>query len=104
MWNQQNLKIGNKFYYKIIKMKNPDEKILRLIEYLIFTKKVKNATDFCNEIGLLKTTLTRIKKGTSHFTVSQINTTCKKFNVNVNWIFGFESQVFRGEASKIRID
>lgn len=85
-------------------MKNPDERILRLVEYLIFTKVVRNATDFCDEIGLLKNTLSRIKKGTSHFTVSHIETICKKFKVNANWIFGTEDYIFNGPNDKITLN
>lgn len=85
-------------------MKNPDERILRLVEYLIFTKVVRNATDFCDEIGLLKNTLSRIKKGTSHFTVSHIETICKKFKVNANWIFGREDNVFIGKKEILSLN
>jgi hypothetical protein len=82
-------------------MKNPDERLIRLIEYLTFTKVVKNGADFCNEIGLLKNTLSRIKKGTSHFTVSHIEIICKKYKVNANWVFGIEDHVFKGKDIKI---
>jgi len=48
---------------------------------------------------MLQQTISKIKKGKSHFTVAQIETICIKFNVNANWIFGLEKKVFNMSGS-----
>ncbi|MCC9016976.1 helix-turn-helix domain-containing protein [Flavobacterium lipolyticum] len=71
-----------------------DRRILRLIEVLIEQNKINREIDFCREIEMLPQTVTKIKKGTAHFTVSHIEQICHQFNVNANWIFGIEKKVF----------
>ena len=80
-------------------MTTPDIRILRLIELLIFQKQLSSIRDFCNEIEMFEQTITKIKNGTAHFTVLQIEAICKKFNVNANWIYGIEKNVFNTSKS-----
>ncbi|EJL66909.1 helix-turn-helix domain-containing protein [Flavobacterium sp. CF136] len=80
-------------------MHKTDQRILRLIELLIFQNKISYSVDFCKEIGMLPATLSKIKKGITHFTVNQIETICIKYNVNANWIFGLEKKVFNMPGS-----
>jgi transcriptional regulator with XRE-family HTH domain len=80
-------------------MQATDERILRLIDLLIFQKKITYTKDFCQEINVLEQTISKIKKGTSHFTVEHIQSICKKYNVNANWIFGMEKNVFNTSES-----
>lgn len=75
-------------------MTTADKRILRLIELLIFQNKISSIKDFCEEIGILSQTISKIKKGINHFTAHHIETICKKYNVNANWVFGLESKVF----------
>lgn len=76
-----------------------DERILRLIELLLFQKQISYTKDFCQDIDMLEQTISKIKKGTAHFTVEQIGSICKKYNVNANWIFGIEKKVFNTPQS-----
>lgn len=80
-------------------MYESDKRILRLIDLLIFEKKITSTADFCSQIEMLNQTVSKIKAGKNHFTVLQIETICKKFNVNANWLFGFESKVFNTSDS-----
>ena len=80
-------------------MQEADKRILKLIDLLIFEKKIKNQNDFCSEVGLLLPNLSKIKKGESRFRVSHIEVISKKYNVNINWIFGTENKVFRTPES-----
>lgn len=75
-------------------MSTPDKNILRLIDILIFQKKINYRNDFCEEIGILRQTVSKIKKGTNHFTVQHIEIICAKYNVSANWIFGIDKKVF----------
>ena len=80
-------------------MNSIDKRIMMLIELLVLEKKVNNVSHFCSEIGMLRQTASRIKSGINHFTVMQIETMCKMFDINPNCIFGFEYNVFRGDKS-----
>jgi len=65
----------------------------------MFEKKILSVRDFCGHIKILEQTITKIKKGTAHFTVLQIESICRKFNVNANWIYGIENKVFNTSKS-----
>lgn len=75
-------------------MKTPDERILHLMAVLKTQKKIKTMNEFCDEVGVLRQTVYKIKKGEAGFTVQHINTICKKYKANANWIFGLEPHVF----------
>jgi len=75
-------------------MNVPDKNIMHLIDLLIFQKQISYVKDFCKEIGMQEQTISKIKKGTNHFTVSQIETICKKYKVNANWVFGVQKNIF----------
>jgi hypothetical protein len=75
-------------------MNQIDEKILRIIDLLIYQKRISTARNFCQEINLLEQTLSKIKKGTAHFTPTHIQNICKVYKVNSNWIFGLEENMF----------
>lgn len=80
-------------------MKTPDERILRLIDLLKFHKTIKTINQFCEEIGVLRQTVYKIRNGEAGFTVAHIDSICKKYNVNANWIIGVDKKVFRTEGS-----
>ena len=80
-------------------MQNTDKRILRLIDVLIFQNKVNREVDFCREINILPQTVSKIKNGTNHFTVTHIENIVYKYNVNANWIFGTDKKVFNMSGS-----
>lgn len=80
-------------------MYTSDKAIIRLIDLLIFQKRILSIRDFADEIGILEQTISKVKKGINHFTVIQIETICKKYNVNANWIYGIDSKVFNIKKS-----
>lgn len=80
-------------------MHDYDKRIIRLVEWLLFQKKITSSKEFCLSIGLLEQTFSKIKKGNNHFTVLQIEKICKTYKVNSNWIFGVEKNVFRNDKT-----
>ena len=78
-------------------MNTIDKKILELIDYMIYHKHVRSVRKFCAEIEMLEQTITKIKKGTAHFTALQIESICRKFDVNANWIFNDSENIFNTE-------
>lgn len=75
-------------------MYTSDENIIRLIDLLKFHKKITSIKQFCKEIGILEQTVSKIKKDLNHFTGIHIEMICKTYNVNANWIFGIEKEIF----------
>lgn len=80
-------------------MYTSDKAIIRLIDVLISQNKIQGTRQFANEIKVLEQTISKVKKGINHFTVIQIETICKKYNVNANWIYGIDSKVFNIKKS-----
>lgn len=76
-----------------------DINILKLIELLKLQKKILSNKEFGDSIGMKKSTLSKIPSGACHFTANQINTICKVYNVNANFIFGFDEVVFRDKKN-----
>ena len=80
-------------------MYTSDENIIQLIDLLKYQKKISSTKDFCQEIEVLEQTVSKVKKGLNHFTVLHIETICKKYNVNANWIFGTQKNIFNPSKS-----
>lgn len=74
---------------------NPiDTKILALIDMLIAVGTFDYAKDFAEAIGMPKQSITRIKQGKAHFTAEHIANICKVYNINANWIFDIQKNVY----------
>lgn len=75
-------------------MYSSDQKILDLIDFLKYQKIVTSIKDFCSQIKMTESTVTKIKSSKAHFTPKHIEKICKVFYVNANWIFGIENNMF----------
>lgn len=76
-----------------------DKRMLMLMDLLILQKKIKYNYEFCENIGMMSQTLIKIKNGKQHFTPRHIQAACEKFNVNANWIFAIQNNVFNEKNS-----
>lgn len=76
-------------------MYTSDKKIIQLIDILKSLGKISNTSDFCKSIGFFKQNITRVKNGSTHFTPLHIEKICKHYDIDANWIMGFESTIFR---------
>lgn len=76
-----------------------DKKILELMTMLLALNLVESESEFSVSIGLKKQNLINIKKGINHFTPIHIENICKIYNVNANWIFETEKNVFKKNKS-----
>ena len=77
-----------------------DKNILKLVELLKLQKRILTTKEFSDSIGMLNSTISRVPQGKCHFTAEQILLICKKYNVNANFIFGFDEVVFRDKSNK----
>lgn len=71
-----------------------DKRMIDVIDTLINKGVVKNRAEFCQEINMNLSTVNKILRGINHFTSLQIQTTCKRFKINANYIFGLEENIF----------
>lgn len=72
-----------------------DQRILLLIPILKDLNMIESGTDFATSIGMKKQNLNNIKNGIASFRPNHIKNICKTFNVNANWIFSLQENVFR---------
>lgn len=82
-------------------MYTSDKQILELIAYLKYTNVISSTSEFCLSVNIPKQNITKIKNGSSHFTVKNIEAICLKYNVNANWIFGFQQEIFNKKTENL---
>ena len=75
-------------------MTTPDRQMLRLIEILKSSGRIRFGTEFCQAVGLRKQNLYKIQNGDNHFTIDHVEKAVKEFGVNANWIFGMSEEIF----------
>ena len=76
-----------------------DKKIFDLMELLLSYGKIRFKVDFCRAVGMYPQILNQIESGRNHFTLEQVNSICKAYDVNANWIIGAEDNVFNKNKS-----
>lgn len=82
-----------------IPLYTPDQKIIRLISYLKFKRIINTEKEFCESTNVIRQTLYKIRNSTASFTVEHIENICRNYNVNANWIFGIQNNVFNSPDS-----
>jgi hypothetical protein len=81
-----------------------DNRMLQLMRY-VFSVKLKGVStqkEFCDIIGMNKTSIKDVKSGIRGFTREQMYNAGKHFGVDMNWIFGFTNEMFPEESLKIK--
>lgn len=72
------------------------KRILKLIDTLIANGTIKYRQEAIDVMGLHKQHYRQIKvEKKQNFTLEHITKACKKYKVNMNWVFGFEKEMFR---------
>lgn len=77
-----------------------DAQILKLIGILKSNGTIRFDKEFCDTADILHSNLIKVRKGGSRFTVHHIENIIKEYNVNPNWIFGIEDNVFKSLNKK----
>jgi hypothetical protein len=73
--------------------------MLQLMDFLKENKLIKSNRDFCSSINIQESAIKPIREGDRGFTVEQIISAAKKYNINLNWIAGFETEMRLKKAS-----
>lgn len=76
------------------KLKTYNRKMILLIETLKTLGKIESNKQFFEIIKISKQNYVPIKKGKMSFTIKQIETACLHFEINFNWIFEVEKNMF----------
>lgn len=80
------------------KLTTPESRIVYFIEHLKNSGKVRFKEEVFENTGITRQYFTNIKRGDQdkkRFTTTQIQLLCKHYNVNANWIFGVEKEMYR---------
>ena len=70
-----------------------DQRMLQLMDFLKENKLIKSNRNFCSSVGIQESAIKPIREGDRSFTVEQIIATAKKYNINLNWIAGLETEM-----------
>lgn len=79
-----------------------DARMLQLAEILQQKEIIRFRQEMWDAIEIKKQTISNIRLGKQHFTVKQIEMASRIFKVDLNWIFGFSTKIFRKELLVIR--
>lgn len=71
-----------------------DQRMLDAIDRLIQLNKIRFKKEACEAIGVEPQRLWKISSGKQHFTAENIRKMALEFNVNLNYLFGFEERFF----------
>ncbi|WP_179022015.1 hypothetical protein [Winogradskyella forsetii] len=74
----------------------PEKRILQFIDHLKASGMIAFKEDFYRTTGIRRQYCREVSIGNNRFTSTHINSICKHYPVNANWIFGIEDKMFRG--------
>ncbi len=75
-------------------MNTTDERLLELRSLLLYEKRIAFLNEFDKVTGIQRQNIQRIKNGEASFTAKQIEIICKTYDINANWVFGTQKNVF----------
>ena len=78
-----------------VKTYTVNERMFLLIDFLQEKGYIKFRQEFLNVIDLKKQNFRKITMGEASFTVEHIRLACEYYDVNANWVLGFDTKMFR---------
>lgn len=81
-----------------------DQRILELIDILLASGKIYSKKQFCEYVTehgnctLHQQHIHQVSTGKQRFKIHHIEAICKLYNVNANWVMGFEKNMFRNSG------
>lgn len=76
-----------------MKLKIWDQRVLVLMRHCIDLELCDTQKEFLETIGFQPTNLRQVKNGSQSFTLEQIHAAAVKYKINVNWIFGIDTEM-----------
>jgi hypothetical protein len=80
------------------------QRMLELLDFCVRNKVVLTQKDWCEKIGFNTTNLSQVRSGRQGFTDEQKLAAAQLIGVNMNWIFGLESNMIRMEKTVKPVD
>ncbi|RFM30072.1 hypothetical protein [Deminuibacter soli] len=72
-----------------------NQRMLELMEYVIARDRAGSQQEFLEALGFGHTNLRQIKIGKQSFRHEHCWSACHLYGVNMNWLYGFEKEMFR---------
>lgn len=76
----------------------PEDRIIQFVELLKDSGAIKFYKDFYDKVGIRRQYVTSVKNKRNRFTSKQILHICQNYDINANWIFGTEDNIYRTES------
>lgn len=73
----------------------PEERIVEFIDVLKDTGKIRFREELFRQTGMKRQYFNLVRSGKNRFTTNHINAIVKHYNLNANWVFGVDSNMFR---------
>ena len=73
----------------------PEAKILMLVNNFKESGKIRFKKEFYDSTGISRQYMRMVEHEDRRFTSTQIKSVCKEYNINANWIFDLEKNIFR---------
>lgn len=77
------------------KTETPEQRIIYFIDVLKDSGVIRFKKEFFDKTAIRRQHYVRVKNGEIRFTSTQIKSICEHYNINANWIFGTETNVFK---------
>lgn len=75
-------------------LKTPEERLVYFIDMLKDSGIIRFKEEFFEATGIKRQYYTKVKNGDVRFTTNHIYQICKHYNLNANWVFGTEENIF----------
>lgn len=79
---------------KTIKLKSPEERLVYFIDMLKDSGRIRFKNEFFDKTGIKRQYYTKVRNGEIRFTTNHISQICKHYNLNANWVFGTQDNMF----------
>lgn len=70
-----------------------NRRMFLLMDHCIDTGVCDSKKEFLESVGASISNLSKIRNGTTSFTIDHMVSACKKYKVSMNWITGLDSQM-----------
>lgn len=74
-----------------------DQRMLILMDHCLSTELVASQKEFLISVGMIPTGIRQVRKGIQSFTLEHLFAAGRKYNINMNWFFGFDDKMSRGK-------
>lgn len=75
-------------------LNTPEERLVYFIDMLKDSGIIRFKEEFFEATGIKRQYYTKVKNGDVRFTTNHISKICEHYNLNANWVFGTQDNMF----------